>query len=77
MCYLTSPLTFEERGKEEPFVFRCLDWIRKAESSLDLLRIRPVFVFCEDTKECVELEGTGLGWIIVHAQTKLHCVVFF
>jgi len=35
---------FRERGKEEPFVFRCLDWIRKSESSVDLLRIRPVFV---------------------------------
>jgi len=31
---------FEERGKEEPFVFRCLDWIRKSESSVDLFRIR-------------------------------------
>ena len=36
-------LDFEARGKE-PFVFRCLDWIRKTESSVDLLRIRPVFV---------------------------------
>jgi len=24
---------FEERGKEEPFVLHCLDWIRKTESS--------------------------------------------
>jgi len=28
---------FEEHGKEEPFVFRCLDWIRKSEYFVDVL----------------------------------------
>jgi len=36
---------FEEHEKEEPFVFRCLDWIRKSEYFVDLLRIRPVSDF--------------------------------